>query len=261
MLRSAIRSLTVTKTGSLAIARLAGYHAPGNDRVKTRTVGVGRQPCLASYVSLTNLKPGPFTGLFSKVCTARPVYENFITCGLTCHERLCKEGGNPTMCDVSAVLLSASIVCEHSSFPTCVNESTVIGDQELRAEVLVAMPAGNLRGWHVWCVSVALKTQRSRIFAARRVGVLRKVHSASFKYQEAIAPMRWVGAIGPHVIPLPVSDHHLVTGLFRDTWRANNAAPPTPARMWLCVGKSESTIRYKEYRWVFRRLSILLSSP
>ncbi|TEB30487.1 hypothetical protein FA13DRAFT_1733797 [Coprinellus micaceus] len=49
-------------------------------------------------------------------------------------------------------------------------------------------------------------------------------------------------------VPRGHRTYEMVTGLFRDTWRANNAAPPTPARMWLCVGKSESMIRYKKYR-------------
>ncbi|KAG2005976.1 hypothetical protein CC2G_002337 [Coprinopsis cinerea AmutBmut pab1-1] len=70
-----------------------GFHTHGPDGARARIQKIPRPPCV--------------------ICKKNPSYRGAVTCGLTCLEKLAKDGGDPTMCNY------CHRKPKHGSYPQC----------------------------------------------------------------------------------------------------------------------------------------------
>ena len=98
----------------------------------------------------------------------KPCYSNeYVTCGLTCAEKLCKKGSNPNNCNVSA----CSVVFSEKKNFHLLELSTVIVNRSLQGRISVAKYAVMLPRLLVSCVK-ADPNSAGIISAGRRANKL-----------------------------------------------------------------------------------------
>ncbi|KAJ3540654.1 hypothetical protein NMY22_g4206 [Coprinellus aureogranulatus] len=87
------------RSGALGGSRRNSYPSRGIPRNGTLTQAARRE---AQYTNPRQSRPSAHpiqTKLACVVCKAQPAHRRYVTCGLKCAEKLCKDGGDSNMCD------------------------------------------------------------------------------------------------------------------------------------------------------------------